>query len=120
MLADQVDFYNDDTVNSLLKVFKDLIADIDRALLDTVGVVLELDLTAWDAYEYDHEWGVTDRESFIDALCTILLPLGELFDWLLYGDDYNFFKASTLQVRAARTSSQSRRRRFRIRYRSAP
>ncbi|HXK84309.1 MAG TPA: hypothetical protein PKY39_08240, partial [Clostridiales bacterium] len=94
MLADQVDFYNDDTVNSLLKVFKDLIADIDRALLDTVGVVLELDLTAWDAYEYDHEWGVTDRESFIDALCEVLMPLAEAVDWLLYGDDYTFFHHS--------------------------
>ncbi|HQA06254.1 MAG TPA: hypothetical protein PLD98_08160, partial [Clostridiales bacterium] len=94
MLADQVDFYNDDTVNSLLKVFKDLIADIDRALLDTVGVVLELDLTAWDAYKYDHEWGVTDRESFIDALCEVLMPLAEAVDWLLYGDDYNFFTGS--------------------------
>ena len=94
MIAGEVDIYTDEIVNSLLKVFKDLIADIDRVLLDKLGVVLELDLTAWDNYDYDHVWGVTDRESFIDALCTILLPLGELFDWLLYGDDYNFFTGS--------------------------
>ncbi|MGI6772123.1 MAG: hypothetical protein ACOX5C_01090 [Acutalibacteraceae bacterium] len=91
MLADKVDIYNDDTVNSILKALKDLTADIEEVLLDTVGVVLELDLTAWNAYEDDHVWGVTDRESFTAALCEVLMPLAEAIDWLLYDDDYTFF-----------------------------
>ena len=96
MLSEKVDFYNDDTVNSLLKALKDITAEIDRVLLETVGVVLELDLTAWDAYEEDHVWGVTDRESFVAAVCEVLMPLAEAVDWLLYGDDYTFFEGFDL------------------------
>lgn len=94
MLDGVLDIYNDETVNSLISAAQSLTSSLDATLLELVDVVLDLDLSAWNAYDEDYAWGVTDRESFVAAMATALAPLERLFDWILCADDISYFSNS--------------------------
>ena len=88
----ETDLYTAATLNSILDAVKGITTGIDTALLDLLGIILDVDLSgyntmaAFDAAEIDGS-----RTAFVNGLCRIVAPLYPILDWLLFGNNLQFF-----------------------------
>ncbi len=88
----KVNIYTADNVNAIVKAVTDLLADIDEALVNTVGLVLDADIAALKAYKAPAD--IDTAEEFAAALTEVLATIQPVIDWLLFGEDYAFFSKS--------------------------
>ena len=99
-LLANVNLYNDGTVNAIMKTLSDALKGLDKiddTLLNLVAKVLDIDFTAVLNYEEDTEYGVTDKESFLNALFGengILTPFDTFFRYMLLGKDYAYLTSA--------------------------
>jgi len=95
LMAGKIDaLFSDDIINGIVGAILPLLGQIDAALLDTVGIVLNIDLSYYENLTGDEEWGVTDIQSFIQMFKLVLAPLAPALNWLLLDGDYTFFSGS--------------------------
>lgn len=92
------DLYNAETLNKLAKSIADLTSKVDETLLNTLGLILDVDLGAYA--KMDFGTGRIGRDDFIDGICEIVTPLAGVLDWLLFGDSYNFFSNNKTGVQS--------------------
>ena len=81
--------YTAEILNKLAKSIADLTSKVDETLLNTLGMILDVDLSAYA--KMDFGTGRIGRDDFIDGICEIVTPLAGVLDWLLFGDSYKFF-----------------------------
>lgn len=96
-------FYSDEVINAIIELLVGLISGLDEKLVNLLGDLLDIDITAWYNYcdiEKDEEtgkvisvkstkqWNVTDRDSFVAAFTEAAQPLDRLILWLFNGKDY--------------------------------
>ena len=83
------DLYTAEILNKLAKSIADLTSKVDETLLNTLGIILDVDLGAYA--KMDFGTGRVGKDGFIEGICEIVKPLSGVLDWLLFGDSYNFF-----------------------------
>lgn len=84
---------NAETINSLVGMLTNLLADIDENLINTAGYLLDIDLAGLMAYTCKAE--INTISDFINELAVVLdTYAGGLVNWLFFGDDYRFAKKS--------------------------
>ena len=95
LVADKVNIYTPDTLKAIQNLLGNLIGGLDEDLKEIVNVglgaadaLLDADVNALLAYDVS---GVKDKETFVTALTGMLMEVEGLVDWLLLGEDYNFF-----------------------------
>ncbi|MCD7775567.1 MAG: hypothetical protein LUH40_08305 [Clostridiales bacterium] len=87
--------YTQDNADAIISLLSDLMAQISELepygqyIGDVLDSAFGIDITAWDNMTVTVTDG--DRESFEDALVTILAPIAPLFKVLLAGEDISFF-----------------------------
>ncbi len=100
IIADKFDFtdlYSANNLNKMVKAVKGLTDQIGETFTNMVGMILGADLTAYSTMKFaDDE--ITDRESFVNGLVTVLTPVTPLLDWLLFGNSLQFFSAKDTPV----------------------
>ena len=87
------DLYTADTLNAILDLVKPLVEKLPAALLNIVGVILDIDLSIYkdmDAYD-ETNFTEGDRDQFVTELTRLLSPLNVILDWLLFGKDIQYF-----------------------------
>lgn len=91
------DLYTAEVLNSILEPIKNLTGSIPEVVEKILGVVLDIDLTAYNSMEAFSSENFTDgnREEFINALTDMLHPLYILLDWLLFGKSITYFDKKT-------------------------
>lgn len=106
LITDNV--YTDEVLSSVVVSLVKALSGIDKALRETVMLMLDIDpdiIDTWfDMCETDDEtgeitctrvWNINgDKDSFITALEEVLTPVHKLLSWLLFGDSYTFFTSS--------------------------
>ena len=90
-----VNIYTADTLASIQTLLGDLIGGLDADLKEIVDVALGaadklLGADVNGLLNYDVS-GVKDKETFVAALTGMLMEVEGLVDWLLLGEDYEFF-----------------------------
>ncbi|MGN0443992.1 MAG: hypothetical protein ACI4F5_05180 [Acutalibacteraceae bacterium] len=96
-LLEKVNFYNDETVNSLVSVISNALSAVDPVLIKLIGQVIGVDFTPILDYEENTVYGVTDRESFINALLGengVLTGFETVFEFMLMGKNYEYFTSA--------------------------
>ena len=83
--------YTDDVANALISKIGELISGLDAALIEIVDLMLDTDLH--DA-SFEPVSGISDRESFINAVCGSLAPVERLLAFALFGEGYTFLHHS--------------------------
>ena len=92
LVAAKLDVFNAETINSIIGLITDLLAEVDDNLL-SVGYLLDVDLVGLKSYTCTAE--ITDVKSFAAELASVLTTYaGGLVDWLFFGDDFRFAKKS--------------------------
>lgn len=90
------DLYTAEILNKLAKSIADLTSKVDETLLNTLGIILDVDLGAYA--KMDFGTGRVGKDGFIEGICEIVKPLSGVLDWLLFGDSYNFFSSNKTGV----------------------
>ncbi len=95
LVGDKVNIYTPDLLKSIQKALGDLIGGLDEELKDLVNIGLGaadalLGADVQGLLDYDVS-GVNDKASFVAALTGMLMEVEGLVDWLLLGEDYEFF-----------------------------
>lgn len=81
------------TLNDLVAMITDLLADIDENLINAAGYLLDVDIAGLKAYECKAE--INSISDFINELANVIdTYAGGLVNWLFFGDDYRFAKKS--------------------------
>lgn len=96
-LLEKINFYNDETVNSLVSVISNALSAVDPVLIKLIGQVLGVDFTPILDYEENTVYGVTDRDSFINALLGengVLTGFETVFEFMLMGKNYEYFTSA--------------------------
>lgn len=92
------DLYTADTLNKILDLVKPLVEKIPGALLDVLGIVLDVDLSVYNDMEAFDETNFTEgsRTEFVANLTEMLMPLSLVLDWLLFGQNIQYFDKKDL------------------------
>ncbi len=119
LLNDEV--YTAQNLEAIVELIVNALAGFDASLYNAVGALLDADISTWFTMcelqnAYDEEgnltmnedgsiaqeyvvkegtFTVTDKESFIAGLKTVLAPANELLAWLFFGDSYTFLSGTT-------------------------
>lgn len=91
-LLSGVSIYSSKNVEAVIKLITDLLETLDDKLLETLDVVLDLDLAALKSYKVPE--GIDTAEEFASALAGALDCVDSLVKWLFFGEDYAFFLTS--------------------------
>ncbi len=92
LIGAKLDVFNAETINSIIALITDLLAEVDDNLL-SAGVLLDVDIVGLKNYECTAD--ITDVKSFAAELAYILTKYaGGLVNWLFFGDDFRFAKKS--------------------------
>ncbi len=80
--------FTNETITTINNAIANL--PLDASLLDLLKNLLGIDLSGFVAVPKgtDKDWGVTDKDSFVDALCNLLAPLGDVLNILIPGKDF--------------------------------
>lgn len=95
LIDSMVNIYTKENLEAIQKLLADLIGGLDEDLKDLVNIALGaadalLGADVKGLIEYDVS-NVNDKESFINALTGMLMEVEGLVNWLLLGEDYEFF-----------------------------
>ncbi|MCR5689977.1 MAG: hypothetical protein K6G71_06975 [Clostridiales bacterium] len=97
-LADKIDdFYKEETLTKIASKVNELLPEFNQNLYDLIGKMFALDFGAIEANAAVTDWngdgqvGTLTAEEFKAAIYTLVAPLGDLIDWLIYGDPMRFF-----------------------------
>lgn len=85
------DLYTAKNLNAILNKVRELTAGLDKAILDLAGLVIDVDLGAYKTMPDFTDEEIHDRMSFVAGLTDIIAPIYRLLDWLLFGDNMEFF-----------------------------
>ncbi len=109
LLNDNV--YSDDVLNSLVELIVNGLANLDAAIYEAAGAVLDADIATWFSFcelnadgEYvcTKDWGVdeaTDKKAaFVAGIKEVLEPANRLLSWLFFGEQYTLFNGTTNEV----------------------
>lgn len=96
MFDPEEDLYTGEMLQKIADAVVNLTSKIDANVLNTVGLVLDVDLAAYS--KMDFGTGKIGKDDFIDGICEIIKPLSGVLDWLLFGDDYGFFSNDKTKV----------------------
>lgn len=95
LLGDKVDIYTPALLETIQKALGDLIGGLDEDLKNLVNIglgaadaLLGADVQGLLNYDVSK---VNDKKSFVAALTGMLMEVEGLVDWLLLGEDYEFF-----------------------------
>lgn len=95
LIDSMVNIYTKENLEAIQKLLADLIGGLDEDLKDLVNIalgaadaLLGADVNGLINYDVTN---VNDKESFIDALTGMLMEVEGLVNWLLLGEDYEFF-----------------------------
>lgn len=83
--------YTAENLNKILNLVKPTLGKIDEKLLEVLKIVVDIDLTSIKSMEEFTDEQITDRLSFVKGLCSIIQPLSPILDWLLFGNDIEYF-----------------------------
>lgn len=89
VLKAKLNLYTGENLDKINSAIIDLLKNVDKTLVETVNVVLGLDLSA--AEQYKAPEGTLTADEFAQELSKILAPFKTLLNWLLFSEDYNFF-----------------------------
>ena len=81
--------YTAEMLNKIVGLVKDLPEKLGESIVEIFGLVLDIHLEEYVGMTFTEET-ITDRESFIDGLVTVLGPIYTVLDWLLFGKDLAF------------------------------
>ena len=96
MFDPETQLYTGEMLQKIADAVVNLTSKIDANVLNTVGLVLDVDLAAYS--KMDFGTGKIGKDDFIDGICEIIKPLSGVLDWLLFGDDYGFFSNDKTKV----------------------
>lgn len=93
LLTDNVNVFNADTLNSLVKTINELLSGIDAGLIEAAGILLDVKLVGENSLAtYVAPKEVDTVEEFAAELAYVLTTYaGGVVEWLLLGDSYTFF-----------------------------
>ncbi|MBQ7861709.1 MAG: hypothetical protein IJ349_05860 [Clostridia bacterium] len=93
ILTDNVNVFNADTLNSLVKEINKLLSGIDAGLIEAAGILLDVKLVGEDSLAtYVAPKDVDTVEEFAAELANVLTTYaGGVVEWLLLGESYTFF-----------------------------
>ncbi|MBQ5970471.1 MAG: hypothetical protein IJL52_10265 [Clostridia bacterium] len=90
--------YTDDTVKALMNLLSGLLNKVPADLLTLIGKVVDVDFSGLLAYDAETaSYGVTDKDSFIDALFGsngVLTPFDRVFRFLLLGKNFEYLTSA--------------------------
>ena len=89
------DLYNADNLNSILDLVAGLVGGLDKAITDLIGIVLSVDLSVYNTMPRFTDDQITNRSTFVQGLYQVLYPVFPVLDWLLFGDDLQYFDKDT-------------------------
>lgn len=84
--------YSSENVQAIIDLIAQLLESIDDTLIETIDVVLDLDIAAFKSYEVPE--GIDTAEKFSKALSDALSNIESLVKWLFFGENYEFFLTS--------------------------
>ena len=87
-------FYTGENLNTILNAVKGITEKLPEAVFKLLNIVLDVDLTPFNRMEAFPE-GPMSREDFADGLVAMLTPLSGILDWMLFGNDLNYFDKDT-------------------------
>ncbi len=96
MFNPETQLYTGEMLQKIADAVVNLTSKIDANVLNTIGLVLDVDLAAYS--KMDFGTGKIGKDDFIDGICEIIKPLSGVLDWLLFGDDYGFFSNDKTKV----------------------
>ncbi|MBQ1553338.1 MAG: hypothetical protein IIZ66_07305, partial [Clostridia bacterium] len=89
--------YKEETLTKIASAVSDVLPDINQNLYDLIGKMFAVDFDAVNANAAITDWngdgsvGTLTPDEFKAAIHTLVAPLGDLIDWLFYGDPMKFF-----------------------------
>ena len=97
-LFDGANLYNAYNVAKVGNLIGGIVKDLPEVLTDVIGLVMDLDLGAYDAYINEPDEALKEqtmtKDEFAAALAGLITPIAPLADWLLFGDSLQFFYSS--------------------------
>ncbi len=96
MFNPETQLYTGEMLQKIADAVVNLTSKIDANVLNTIGLVLDVDLAAYS--KMDFGTGKIGKDDFIEGICEIIKPLSGVLDWLLFGDDYGFFSNDKTKV----------------------
>lgn len=91
-LIGSVNIYSSENVQAIINLIANLLESIDDTLIETIDVVLDLDIAAFKSYKVPE--GIDTAEKFAKALADALSNIDSLVKWLFFGENYEFFLTS--------------------------
>lgn len=85
------DLYNAANLNAILDLVAGLTESIDDALVNLLGIILNVDLSVYSTMAKFEEDDITSRSEFVQGLYQVLSPVFPVLDWILFGDDLQYF-----------------------------
>lgn len=109
LLNDNV--YSDEVLTSLVELIVNGLANLDAAIYEAAGAVLDADIAAWFSmcelnadgeYVCTKDWGVDEaadkKAAFVAGIKEVLAPANTLLSWLFFGEQYTLFNGTTNEV----------------------
>lgn len=92
VLRSELNLYSTENVQVFADALKSIFEQLDERLLETAKVVLDMDLKALS--EYKAPEGIDTADDFAAAICDVLSTVPRFVNWLLCGDDFEFFTST--------------------------
>lgn len=89
------DLYTAENLNAILDLVAGLSDSIDAAIINLLGIILNVDLSVYNTMERFTDDQITNRTTFVQGLYQVLYPVFPVLDWILFGDDLQFFDKDT-------------------------
>lgn len=84
--------YSSKNVQTIIDLIVQLLESVDDTLIETIDVVLDVDIAALKSYKVPE--GIDNAEKFSKALSDALSTIDSLVKWLFFGENYEFFLTS--------------------------
>lgn len=94
IISNNFTLYKAEYINQILDLVQQLYGVLDDKILETIGLVLDVDLTLWKGLSFE-ENEITNAYAFRKALVTVVEPIYSVLDWILFGRDYAFFVSAS-------------------------
>lgn len=89
LISEKFNLYSTENVQAFADAMKSIFKDLDERLFETANVVLDMDINALSGYTAPD--GIDTADEFAEAIADVLDTVPGFANWMLRGDDFNFF-----------------------------